>query len=68
MVAKYIDYVITIIDKNEKAKMGSGVLRGTVGGAMFGVTGAVAVAASAKKKSKYMIEIEFMTESIRLSR
>lgn len=30
--------------------MGSGVLRGTVGGAMFGVTGAFAVAASAKKE------------------
>ena len=49
----------TIIDKNEKAKMGSGLVRGAVGGAVFGVAGAVAGAASAKKKSKYMIEIQF---------
>lgn len=49
----------TIIDKNEKTKIVNGIVRSAVGGAMFGVAGAVVGATSAKKKRKYMLEIEF---------
>lgn len=53
-VAEYM-----IVDQNEKAKMGSGLVRSVVGGTVFGVAGALAGAASAKKKKSYIIEILF---------
>ena len=48
-----------IIDKNEKTKFGSGMMRSAIGGAMFGVAGAIAGANSAKKKTSYMVEVQF---------
>ena len=48
-----------IIDQTERTKVGSGLVRSAVGGAMFGVAGAMVGAASAKKKKNYMVNIQF---------
>ena len=48
-----------IIDQTERTKVGSGLMRSAVGGAVFGVGGAIVGAASAKKKKNYMVNIQF---------
>lgn len=49
----------TIIDSDERTKIGSGLVRSAVGGAMFGVAGAMVGAASAKKKKSYIVDVRF---------
>ena len=48
-----------IIDSNERTKMGSGLMRSAVGGAVFGIAGAMAGARSAKKKKSYIVDVQF---------
>ena len=48
-----------IIDQTERTRVGSGLVRSAVGGAVFGVGGAIVGAASAKKKKNYMVNIQF---------
>ena len=50
----------SIIDKTEKTKVGSGLVRSAIGHATFGVAGAMVGAASAKKKTKFMVNIQFI--------
>lgn len=49
----------SIVDQTERTKVGSGLVRSAVGGALFGVGGAIVGAASAKKKKSYMVNIQF---------
>lgn len=48
-----------VIDSESQTSLGSGVARGIVGGALFGGVGAIAGAASAKKKGVYRVSILF---------
>ena len=48
-----------VIDEESHKSFGSGVARGIVGAAVFGGVGAIAGAASAKKKSIYRVSVVF---------
>lgn len=48
-----------VVDEESGKSFGSGVIRGAVGSAAFGVVGAVAGAASAKNKKAYQVAITF---------
>lgn len=48
-----------VIDEDSRKSLTSGVIRGAAGAALFGPLGAVAGAASAKKKSKYKVSVQF---------
>lgn len=48
-----------VIDEESSKSFGSGVIRGAVGAAAFGVVGALAGAASAKNKKEYRVAITF---------
>lgn len=48
-----------VIGEESSTSFGSGVVRGAVGAAAFGVVGAVAGAASAKKKGVHTVSIVF---------
>ena len=48
-----------IIDKESKKSFSSGLVRGAVGGALFGPVGALAGASTAKSKNKYLVELHF---------
>lgn len=48
-----------VVDEESGKSFGSGVIRGAVGAAAFGVVGAVAGAASAKNKKEYRVSITF---------
>lgn len=48
-----------VVDEESRTSFGSGVVRGVVGGALLGGVGAIAGAASAKKKSEYLVSIVF---------
>lgn len=48
-----------VIGEDSHTSMGSGVVKGAVGGALFGGVGAIAGANSAKKKGTYMVSIVF---------
>lgn len=48
-----------VIDSENNKSMSSGVARGIVGGALFGGVGAIAGAASGKKKGTFMVSIVF---------
>ncbi len=49
----------SVIDEDAHKSMSSGLIRGAVGAAVLGPVGAIAGAASAKKKSQYKVSIEF---------
>ncbi len=48
-----------IVDEESNKSFGSGIIRGAVGAAAFGVVGAVSGAASAKNKKEYRVSITF---------
>lgn len=48
-----------IIEEDGKVSFSSGVIRGVAGAALLGGVGAIAGAASAKKKKKYKVSIVF---------
>lgn len=48
-----------VVDEESSKSFGSGVIRGAVGAAAFGVVGALAGAASAKNKKEYRVAITF---------
>ena len=48
-----------VVNSQSQTSFGSGVVRGTAGAAVFGPIGAIAGAASAKKKSIYTVAINF---------
>lgn len=48
-----------VVDEESSKNFGSGVIRGAVGAAAFGVVGALAGAASAKNKKEYRVAITF---------
>ena len=58
-LAKWTISNYTVISGDTRKSMSSSILRGAVGGALFGGVGALAGGLSAKNKTKYTIAIEF---------
>lgn len=52
-------YSYEVIGEESKTSMGSGVVRAAAGAALFGSAGALAGAASAKKKGKHTVSVVF---------
>lgn len=48
-----------VIGQDSQKSMGSGIVKGAIGGALFGGIGAIAGAASGKSKSTYSVSIVF---------
>lgn len=48
-----------LINDDSKKSFGSGLVRGTIGGAIFGLPGALAGASSCKTKNEYIVRVKF---------
>ena len=52
----------SVVDETHKTSMASGVMRGMVGGALFGGAGMVASAMTAKQKGVYQVVIQLIDD------
>lgn len=52
----------SVVDETHKTSMASGVMRGMVGGALFGGAGMVAGAMTAKQKGVYQVVIQLIDD------
>lgn len=52
----------SVVDETRKTSMASGVMRGMVGGALFGGAGMVAGAMTAKQKGVYQVAIQLVDD------